>query len=154
MDCRVELLGDHLGLVDTVLTWHWREWSHGDPDATLEKWRAQLVERSNRDRVPFTLVAFVEDEPVGSVSVCEEDVDVRYAAEGPWLAGMVVVGRARNQGVGRALLRAAEDRARQLGISDLWLYTTEAAAFYARCGWAVVAAKTALAEQTVMRRTL
>jgi GNAT superfamily N-acetyltransferase len=154
MQSRVEWLADHPGLVDTVLAWHWREWSHGEADASLDRWRAQLVERSNRDRIPFTLVAFVDDVAVGSVSVCEEDLDPRYADEGPWLSGMFVTGRARNQGIGRALLRVAEKQSRRFGATELWLFTTEAAAFYGRCGWDVVAGKEGLLDQTVMRRTL
>lgn len=154
MECRVELLADHLDLVDTLLAWHWREWSHGDANASLETWRAQLVERANRDRIPFTLVAFVDDVPVGSVSVCEDDVDPRYADKAPWLSGMFVTGRARNQGIGRALLRVAEEKSHQLGATELWLYTTEAAAFYERCGWDLVVAKDRLSDQAVLRRSV
>jgi GNAT superfamily N-acetyltransferase len=154
MECRIEWLADHLELVDTVVGWHWREWSHGEPDASLAAWRARLVTRGNRDCVPFTLVAFSDNDPVGCVSVCEDDVDARFPLEGPWISGMFVVGLARDQGVGRMLVRAAEDRARDFGAVRLWLWTTEAAAFYRRCGWESVVSKQALADATVMRRTL
>jgi len=154
MKPRVEWLADHPDLVDTVIGWHWREWSHGEPGASLDAWRARLVTRANRDQVPFTLVAFVDDEPVGCVSVCHDDVDARYSLEGPWISGMFVVGPARDQGVGRLLVRAAEDRARACGAVQLWLWTSEAAAFYARCDWETVVAKQGLADVTVMRRAL
>ena len=151
MDTRVELLADHLVLVDTVTDWHWREWSHGHSDASLDEWRARLVTRSTRDRVPFTLVAFVDAVPVGCVSVCDDDLDARFAGHGPWLSGMFVVGEARNQGVGRALLHEVEALARRFGASELWLHTGEASAFYERCGWTVVSRKQQLQEDTVMR---
>jgi len=151
---RIEPLADHLDLVDTVVGWHWREWSHGDADASLDDWRARLVERSNRDRVPFTLIAFADAEPVGCVSVCDDDLDARFAGHGPWLSGMLVVGVARNRGVGRELLRVAELLARKFGASELWLYTSEAPAFYERCGWIVVSPKQRLQDTTVMRRDL
>ena len=151
MDTRVALLADHLDLVDTVSGWHWREWSHGHADASLDEWRARLVARSNRDRVPFTLVAFVDAVPVGCVSVCDDDLDARFADHGPWLSGMLVIGEARNQGVGRALLCEAEVLARGFGASELWLHTGEAPAFYERCGWSVVSRKQQLDEDTVMR---
>jgi len=151
---RIEPLADHPDLVDAVVGWHWREWSHGYSDASLDDWRARLVERSNRDRVPFTLVAFADAEPVGCVSVCDDDVDARFAQHGPWLSGMLVIGVARNQGVGRALLREAELLAWKLGATDLWLYTSEAPAFYERCGWSVVFRKDRLQDHTVMRRDL
>jgi GNAT superfamily N-acetyltransferase len=154
MNIRVEPLADHPGLVDTVVAWHWREWSHGDPDASLDDWRARLVERSNRDQVPFTLIAFADDEPVGCVSVCDDDLDARFAGHGPWLSGMLVVGPARNQGVGRALLREVDHLARRFGASDLWLYTSEAPGFYERCGWNAVSRKERLQDATVMRKDL
>ena len=151
MEIRIELLADYLELVDTVVAWHWREWSHGHSDARLEEWRARLVERSNRDRVPFTLVAFADNVPVGCVSVCDDDLDTRFAGHGPWLSGMVVIGAARNQGVGRALLREVALLAVRFGASELWLHTAEASAFYERCGWIVVSRKQTLQEETVMR---
>jgi GNAT superfamily N-acetyltransferase len=154
VELRIELLADHLDLVDTVNAWHWREWSHGYTDASLEDWRARLVERSTRDRVPFTLIAFADEVPVGCVSVCDDDLDTRFADHGPWLSGMLVVGVARNQGVGRTLLLEAEHLAREFGASDLWLFTSEAAAFYERCGWSVVARKERLQDSTVMRKDL
>jgi GNAT superfamily N-acetyltransferase len=151
METRVELLADHVDLVDTVVGWHWREWSHGHADASLDDWRARLVTRSNRDRVPFTLVAFVDSVPVGCVSVCDDDIDAGFADHGPWLSGMLVIGAARNQGVGRALLCEVEVLARRFGASELWLHTAEASAFYERCGWIVVSRKQTLQEETVMR---
>ena len=151
MDIRIEMLADHLDLVDVVVAWHWREWSHGHADAVLDDWRARLVARSHRDRVPLTLVAFVDDDPVGCVSLCDDDIDLRYAERGPWLSGMLVIGEARNQGVGRALLREVEVLARRFGASELWLHTGEASAFYERCGWTVVSRKQRLQEDTVMR---
>jgi GNAT superfamily N-acetyltransferase len=151
VDVRVELLADHPGLVDLVVGWHWREWSHGHADASLDDWRARLVTRSNRDRVPFTLVAFVDSVLVGCLSVCDDDLDARYADHGPWLSGMLVIGEARDQGIGRALVHEAEMLARRFGASELWLHTGEASAFYARCGWSVVSPKLQLEEHTVMR---
>jgi GNAT superfamily N-acetyltransferase len=150
METRVDLLADHLDLVDTVTGWHWREWSHGHADASLDAWRARLVSRSHRDRVPFTLVGFVDAVAVGCVSVCDDDVDARFAGHGPWLSGMLVIGEARNLGVGRALLHEAA-LSRRFGAAELWLHTAEASAFYGRCGWNVVSRKQQLHEDTVMR---
>jgi GNAT superfamily N-acetyltransferase len=69
--------------------------------------------------VPFTLVAFSGHEPIGCVSVCHDDVDVRFPLEGPWISGMFVLGIARDQGVGRMLVRAAQDAARDFGAEKL-----------------------------------
>jgi len=154
MEPRIELLGDDAALIDVVVGWHWREWSHEDEDANLDGWRARLCGRTNRDRVPFTLVAHLDGEPVGCLSVCDDDLDDRFADRGPWLSGMLVIGRARNLGVGRTLVRAAEEQARIFGVPELWLRTGEAGPFYERCGWLYVLRKEHPRDSTVMRREL
>ena len=87
---RVELLRPNSALIDTVVDWHWREWS-SDHDADINMWRTGVRNRTNLDRVPFTLVAHLDDEPVGCVSVTDDDLDERFADRGPWLSGMLVI---------------------------------------------------------------
>jgi GNAT superfamily N-acetyltransferase len=67
---------------------------------------------------------------------------------------MFVVGRARNLGVGRALVRAAGDTARLFGATELRLYTAEAGPFYERCGWSYLHHKQRPIDNSVMRREL
>ncbi len=151
---RVEDLADHLDLVPVVAAWHWREWRADEPPAAEAKFLAILATRTHRDVVPFTLVAFLGDQVVGSITVCWDDTDAEYADEGPWLSGMFVVGAARDLGIGRRLLEAAEGRARALGHDELWAHTGEAERFYVRCGWEVVRPKEPLVRDAVVRRVL
>jgi GNAT superfamily N-acetyltransferase len=154
MDARIELLSADSPLIDTVIGWHWHEWSKGHDDANFDEWRARLRSRTNHDRVPFTLVGHLGSEPVGCVSVTDDDLDDRFADHGPWLSGMLVIGPARNLGVGRALLRAIEERARDVGAAELWLRTGEAEQFYERCGWSYLVRKEHVGDDAVMRREL
>ena len=154
LDLRIVSLDAAPELAGTVAAWHWREWGPGDFGRTAEQWLETIRGRSRADGIPFTLVGLVGDTPVGTVSVCADDLDERYADRGPWVSGMVVVGRARNLGVGRALLAAAEARARAAGCHELWLHTAEAMRFYERCGWSLVAEKAALDRDAVLCRDL
>ena len=52
--------------------------------------------------------------------------------------GLFVLPEHRRRGTGAVLVRAIEDQARQRGFSRLYLYTTEAAGFYARLDWSIV----------------
>jgi GNAT superfamily N-acetyltransferase len=88
------------------------------------------------------------------VSVTDDDLDDRFADRGPWLSGMLVIGPARNLGVGRALLSAVEERARAIGATELWLHTGEAEQFYERCGWSHLARREHVGDDTVMQRAL
>jgi GNAT superfamily N-acetyltransferase len=154
VEVRIELLVADSPVLETVLGWHWREWSPEAADADLELWRSRLRARTRTDGVPFTFVAFVDEEPVGCISVCHDDLDARYTHRGPWLSGVYVVGAARNLGIGRSMVDAACDRARSFGVSDLWLHTGEASAFYERCRWTLVHGKESLRDDAVFMTTL
>ena len=151
---RVELLKTNEPTFDVVVRWHQREWSHGDDNANFEEWRSRLDGRCSGDTIPFTLVAYVEADPVGCLSVCHDDLDYRVIDRGPWLSGMFVVGSARNLGVGRSLLRVADQRAQAFGAPELWLHTSEAGPFYHRCGWAFAHRKQGPRDDAVMVRQL
>jgi len=153
MEVRVELLGEDSPTLDSVVSWHWHEWGDGSPE-NLDEWRARIRSRSNPDRVPFTLIAYLDAEPSGSLSICEDNPDERFADGGPWLTGMFVLGPARNLGVGRELVRVAEDTARRFGATELRLHTAEAGPFYERCGWSYLHRKERPSDQSVMRRDL
>ena len=153
MEIATALLTPDSPVIETVLAWHWHEWSAEDADADIEKWRERLHSRSRLDRVPFTLVARLDGDIVGCVTVCDDD-DKRYADRGPWLSGMLVIGPARNLGVGRRLLRDAAAHARDLGATELWLYTAEAARFYERCGYRFAHQKHTIHDNAVRWREL
>jgi GNAT superfamily N-acetyltransferase len=151
---RVELLRPDSPLIDIVVDWHWREWSRDHDDADFDVWRAGVRERTNLDGVPFTLVAHLDGELVGCLSVTDDELDERFADRGPWLSGMLVIARARNLGVGRALVNTAERTARRFGVRELWLRTETAGPFYKRCGWSYAVPKQGLQLAAVMRRAL
>jgi len=137
-----------------VFRWHWLEWGVSTPGADESGWRAQLASRCHEKGIPFTVVASLDGEPVGCTTVCEDDRDPRYGDRRPWLSGMVVVGPARNLGVGRELLRAAADRARQAAATELWVWTTEAGPFYERCGYEYAHRKATMRDQCVLHFAL
>lgn len=153
MDVRLDLLSSADPVLDTVLHWHWREWSLGT-EVERREWRERLRARTGESGIPFTLVAHWGDDPVGSISVCTDDVDVEFADRGPWLSGVYVLGAARDLGLGRRLLDVAAQRARAAGATELWLHTGEAARFYERCGYEVARPKTSLARDAVLWRSL
>lgn len=134
---RIESLAGHPSLVATVAGWHWSEWGHVDPGGSLESWTEGLHARTNRNRIPATYVAFVGDEPVGSVVLVDHDMPDRedLAHLRPWLAGLFVPSEFRGLGVGSALIRHAEAEAARFGVTRLYLYTGIAAPLYQRLGW-------------------
>lgn len=69
-----------------------------------------------------------------------DDDTVRFQSDdNAYLENIEVTARVRREGVGKKLLRAAEDEARKRGKKTLWLHTSEnntlAHRFYDRDGW-------------------
>jgi GNAT superfamily N-acetyltransferase len=137
-------------LFGEVFGWHWSEWGVHDPNADETGWRQRLASRCGDAGIPFTLVGEVDGQPVGCVSVCVDDQDDRYADRGPWLSGMVVIGPARNMGIGRALLVGAAEQARSASARELWVWTTEAGPFYKRCGYQYAHRKVSVSDRSVL----
>lgn len=133
---RIESIADHLELVPTIAEWHWTAFSsgHADPTGSLETWTAGLAERTNRDSIPTTYVALIDQEPVGSVVLVDNDM-ATHPELWPWLAGLYVVPEHRCKGIGSALVTYCEERAREMGVAQLYLYTSAAESLYRRLGW-------------------
>ena len=88
---RIESISDHLDLVPTIASWHWKEWGHADPKGTLERWTEGLRQRTKPDAIPTTYVAFSKrNEPIGSVVLVENDMSTHPELT-PWLAGLFVL---------------------------------------------------------------
>ncbi|MGY4283732.1 GNAT superfamily N-acetyltransferase [Bradyrhizobium sp. LM2.7] len=83
------------------------------------------------------LLAKADDEPIGTCLLVESEIEPNHDVS-PWLAGLFVVPAHRRKGAGAVLVRAIEDQAREREYSQLYLYTTDAAGFYARLGWSML----------------
>lgn len=153
VDVQIKALNAGDPILETVLHWHWKEWSLGT-EAERAEWHRRLRSRTSVAGIPFTLVAHCDAKPVGSISVCVDDYDAEFADRGPWLSGVFVLGAARDLGVGRQLLDAAATRAREAGATELWLHTGEATRFCERCGYTVARPKASLAADAVLWRPL
>jgi GNAT superfamily N-acetyltransferase len=99
-----------------------------------EAWLATAALLDPRDRV--MLGARVDGSLVGTVQVVRSSAgNGSHRAE---IVRFAVREDMRGRGTGRALLEAAAERARELGISLLWLTThvdTDADRIYERLGW-------------------
>jgi GNAT superfamily N-acetyltransferase len=116
---------------------HHAEWSWIDPEWTLEEAHANLAIHTAGTAIPTTRLALVDGELAGSVSLLANDHS-RIRKWSPWLASLLVLPEFRGRGIGAALVREAVAIAARFGIARLYLYTDDAAPFYARLGWSLV----------------
>ena len=130
---RVEFLADCPQVQASVVRWLHNQWFHDfgySPGSTTEMIRARL----NRVRLPLALVALAGSQPIGTVSLIEDQPPDETGRVG-CLAGLYVLPHWRGEGIGTRLCRRVVREARRLHLPAVCLYTKETEAFYARLGW-------------------
>jgi GNAT superfamily N-acetyltransferase len=134
------LLADQPELTAAVGVLRWRAaGSLGTPGP----WIQAAARTAGRDSLPLTLVAMgIEGEVIAAATLdlADGSVDASDAQGGsgraPWLVRMVVRPGERLCGVGRVVVSAAEDLAREHGHDRLWVTAMEEdVEFYRHCGW-------------------
>ena len=103
-----------------VAFWNYREWH--EEDTNLDDIIKRYQKRMQRGKIPTTLVAICDGMPTGTVSIKINDLPQRLDLS-PWLASLYVLPDYRGRGIGRELVRAGEDAAREAGTKKLYLFT-------------------------------
>jgi len=130
------LLADQPELVAEVGVLRWRA-SGGS--ATPGPWIEATARDAGRDGLPLTLVAMdLDGQAVGAVTLgpTDESVAGHCPDLAPWVVRMVVRPGERRCGIGRLMVLALEDLAREYGHDRMWVVADgDEAAFYRQCGW-------------------
>jgi len=110
----------------------------GGGEALAPDVRERVVPALRDHPTTLVLLALVDDEPIG-VAVCFFGLSTFRAQPLLNIHDLAVLPQHRGRGVGRALLLAAEERARQKGCCRLTLEVRDdnaaARALYRRCGF-------------------
>jgi len=147
---QIRLLADHPECIGDLAPEISEHWSSILPQESIASRTAKLLSHCNRDRLPIAWVAIDGGEVLGTAALRIHDLDGREDLS-PWLAGVFVKRKFRNQGVAAALCEAAEKWARQFGVQKLYLFTIDHELMYARLGWKVFGkAKWMGIESTIM----
>jgi len=81
-----------------VAQWHFGEWGHHYPGGTVDGWLDHIRTRMNADRIPMTVIALDDGEPIGTAALTEHDMETHRELS-PWLGGVYVVPSSRGRGV-------------------------------------------------------
>jgi GNAT superfamily N-acetyltransferase len=133
----ISFLADYPAYLSTVSAWVFGEWGEHMPGLTLEGLTRIFGGHLNRDRIPLTLIAFLDGQPAGTASIYVNDMETRPDLS-PWLAAVYVAPPYRKQGIGTELVKAVESAAQRLKIGRLYLFTPDQEHFYTRLGWSVL----------------
>jgi GNAT superfamily N-acetyltransferase len=98
---------------------------------------ARLNEFASVEQGQAGFVAYWGETPVGTCLLVPKEIEPCQPVT-PWLAGLFVAGEFRGRGLGKALVNAAEQEARQQGNGQIYLYADdEAEPLYHKLGWTV-----------------
>jgi len=151
MALRIAILAETPHL-EAVAGWLHAQWWAADGH-DLPATRAFLA-AARGPAAPLTLVAEAGGRPLGTATLDIDDLPARPDLA-PWMASVLVTPAARGQGVASALVAAIVARARALGYAELFLFTSDQAAFYAKRGWLGLGAESWRGQPvTLMRRDL
>lgn len=154
MSYRLVSTHDHFALVPVTGYWRWQDFFKEQGIGLQDVLRHEHERASGRERLPRTFVLLADREPVGMVTLTENDLELRPNLN-PWLADLYVAESYRGRGHGLRLVQGLEARAREAGIGNLWLFTIGAARLYAKAGWTVVETVTRQGRAlTIMSREL
>ncbi len=136
MELQVKQLSECPEYLTAVGDWIYLEWwsrAHKSPEVVYNLLRTH----TDKDQVPFTVVAFADGLPVGSCSVIENDC-VHRPQYAPWVAAVFVTPELRNRGIASAILQEAATIAARSGLAGLYIDChVKTVPVYAKNGWAI-----------------
>lgn len=137
MDVQIKYLAEKPEAIDIIARWLYDEFQYLVPGKSIDDVEELLHDRLNRDKLPLAIVALRDDEILGTVSLKISDMDIRDNLS-PWMAGLYVDKKYRNNGIGTLLVKSIQEIARQFAYKELFLYTPGASDFYKRTGWMTI----------------
>ncbi len=125
-------LADRPDLKGLIAQWLWSFW--GAP-GNLNFYRS-MTEHCLKDDFPMVYVAFIDENPVGTVALLRADLFSRQDLY-PWMADLFVPSERRNEGIGSALQDFVLAEAERHGFERIYLYTP-LNGYYEKKGWEFV----------------
>ncbi|MGA2999789.1 GNAT family N-acetyltransferase [Bradyrhizobium sp.] len=136
-----------------IAEWIHRQW-WSETDTPIESISRWLKTHLGESGFPATLVAVLDGEAVGSVSLHETEAEDRPAYR-PYLGALFVKPGHRGRGLGQTLVRAVEAHAGDLGHTTIYLNAADATAgLYERLGWQVVEHAYGRKQLNIMQRII
>jgi GNAT superfamily N-acetyltransferase len=130
----IKFLVDCPEAIPTLALWVFEQWGQQYKMASVDVQLELFADRVNRNKIPLSMVAFLDSRPVGTASLKTREMTTHTHLP-YWLAAVYVDEQFRSKGIGTELILHATDKARDLGVETLYLHTSEQVGLYAHLGW-------------------
>lgn len=133
----IDYLCNHPEYINTVANWIYSEFvvkSKGiiSFDEVVEYWK-----KTQLKSFPITLIALIDSECVGTVSIFENDLKTQTSLT-PWLASLYINPFFRGRGIAKELIGKVQQIVKELGFKELYLRTEYTSEYYRMLGWKFV----------------
>lgn len=136
---QIEYLGNRPEFIPELAGLLFQEWADLYQAAGIDEQQLRdvLFARTAKDRLPLTLIVVRGHELLGAGSLKLAEPESK-AGVSPWIGGLYVKAPYRGLGLGRDLVLALEAKAKELGVTALYLSADTAVHFYEKLGWHVL----------------
>ncbi|SKC54551.1 GNAT family N-acetyltransferase [Maledivibacter halophilus] len=134
----IDYLCNYPEYVETVANWIHNEFVI-ESEKSLKKLDliTEYFKKTNVKSFPITLVAVIDSECVGTISIFENDLKTQDNLT-PWLASLYVRPNYRSQGIAEKLINRVREVVKGLGFETLYLRTEHTSEYYKKLGWEYV----------------
>lgn len=132
---KIDFLKNHSGVIHALANiWHEGLGKIWMPEIGIEEIESLYYEELKKD-IPITYIALCGVTPVGSCTLQLND-DVRPDL-GPWIGDLVIDPKYQKKGIGKMLVDATIEKAKELGFEKLYLFAFDPniPEYYERLGW-------------------
>lgn len=121
-----------------AMLWYEELSRHWFANASVEGKVKELTAHLNKDKLPLTLVALLNDKPVGIASL--RHTDGLTSTLTPWLGSLVVDPAYRRQKIGETLIHNINSLAKSYGHDTVYLIALDPniTHWYAKLGWETI----------------
>ena len=118
---KISLLIDYPEAVGKIAKWHYHEGGHLSLEMTEEVIYQKVLEKAaHRDVIPLAIVVHHEKELIGVLELKRHE-NKNYPEYEYWIGGVFVDPIWRGQGGAGSMIAMAKEKAKQLGITTLYL---------------------------------
>ena len=138
-DFKIVSLSERPEFSDVCAAWSFAQWGCYLHGRTLNEFIENYKKRAlNKDKLPLIWVALQNGKIAGMVSLKDDDGHPDLKHLSPWLGSMFVHSLHRGKGAASALIERVIKEAKNMGFSQLYLFTPDAVGLYEKHGFKVI----------------